>query len=164
MDRHLGEQPQSFRVAVAGKRPDTGRNACATDDDTAAYILESRKNFEDLRQVAAQLAGLLVLNAAGSQSAGPHHPMLDAANQLYRETMESLQHARITPRARLHHHHLLQAAAALRTALSAAHGGLEIDPILTPLRAAYAHLQRASTELPGFEMVAFEQGCCGSQL
>ena len=133
----------------------------ALDDDTAAYILENRKYFEDLRQVAAQLAGLLVLNAAGSKSAGPHHPMLDAAGQLYHETIESLQRARVTPLARQHHYYLLQAGAALRTSLSAANAGVDVDPVLTPLRAAYAHLQRASNELPGFEMVAFDQGCCG---
>jgi hypothetical protein len=147
MDRHFGQQPQSFRDAV--------------DDVTTAYILETRKLFEDLRQVAAQLAGLLVLNAAGSQNAGPHHPMLDAADQLYQETVENIHHARVTPHARQHHRYLLQAAASLRIALSVAHTTLEIDPVLTPLRAAYAHLQRASNELPGFEMVAFDQGCCG---
>jgi hypothetical protein len=163
MDRHLGEQPQSFRVAVGAKKPDTGRRPEPLDDGTTAYILENQKYFEDLRQVAAQLAGLLVLNAAGSKSAGPHHPMLDAADQLYRETVESMRHARVTSRARQHHHYLLQASAALRTALSAAHVGLAVDPVLTPLRAAYAHLQRASNELPGFEMVAFDQGCCGGK-
>jgi len=111
--------------------------------------------------VAAQLAGLLVLNAAGSKSAGPYHPMLEAAEQLYRETVENIQHARATDRARQHHQHLLQAAALLEAALAAAHRCLEIDPVLIPLRAAYAQLQSASNELPGFEMVAFEQGCCG---
>src|SRR4029077_2908386 len=123
MDRYFGQQPQSFRNAVEG----------SIDDATTAYILENRKHFEDLRQVAAQLAGLLVLNAAGSQSAGPHHPMLDAADQLYQETAGSLHQARVPPGAREHHHPLMQAAASLRTALAAAHSSLEIDPILTQL-------------------------------
>jgi len=35
------------------------------DDLTVAYIVESQPLFEDLRQVAAQLAGLLVLAATG---------------------------------------------------------------------------------------------------
>jgi hypothetical protein len=133
----------------------------ALDDDTAAYILETRRSFEDLRQVAAQLAGLLVLAAAGSKSAGPHHPMLDAAEQLYQEAIEGIHCARATARAGRHHRCLLLAAAALRNALSAARSSLEIDPVLIPLRAAYDQLQRASNELPGFEMVAFDQGCCG---
>jgi len=150
MDRYLGKQSQSVCDAV--------------DDDTAAYILESRKYFEDLRQVASQLAGLLVLAAAGSKSAGPHHPMLDAAEQLFREAVEGIQSTRVTARAGQHHQNLLLAAAALRRALSAANEGMEIDPVLIPVRAAYDHLQRASRELPGFDMVAFDQACCGVML
>ena len=46
------------------------------DDRTTAYILETRRPFEDLRQVASQLAGLLVLAASGAKSAAPDHPML----------------------------------------------------------------------------------------
>jgi len=147
MDRHFGQQPQSVRAAV--------------DDSTTAYIIEARKHFENLRQVAAQLAGLLVLNAAGSESAGPHHPLVATADQLYRETVESLQRERATPRARRHHDFLLQAASSLGVALAAAHQGLAVDPVLIPLRAAYDELQSASRELPGFSMVSFEQGCCG---
>jgi hypothetical protein len=130
------------------------------DDDTIAYIIETRRYFEGLRQVSAQLAGLLVLAAAGSKSAGPHHPMLDAAEQLYQEAVEGLHSARVTARAERHRRCLLRAAVALRNALSAAHSSLEIDPVLIPLRAAYDQLQHASNELPGFEMVAFDQACC----
>jgi len=129
------------------------------DDATAAYILETRRSFEDLRQIAAQLAGLLVLEAAGAQSI-PDHPMLAAAEELYQDAVEAAQRARVTPRARRHHDHLVQAAADIRAALAAAQRSLAIDPILIPLRAAYAQLQSAGRELPGFEMVAFAQGCC----
>jgi hypothetical protein len=34
------------------------------------------------------------------------------------------------------------------------------DPILTPLRAGYADLQRAADALPGFDLIAFDRGCC----
>jgi len=132
----------------------------AVDDATAAYILETRKAFEDLRQVAAQLSGLLVLEAAGARSELPHHPMLAAAEELWRGASEAARSSGPTPRARRHHEHLLAAAALLREALSAARQSLAIDPILLPLRAAHSHLQAAGRELPGFEMVAFAQGCC----
>ena len=131
------------------------------DDATAAYILETRKCFEDLRQVSAQIAGVLVLAAAGGKSATPDHPMLEAAAELHRAAFGELRSIRPTERARAHHHCLMQAADALATALLAAKR-IEVDPILFPLRAAYAHLQRASNTLPGFEMVAFDQGCCGA--
>jgi hypothetical protein len=132
------------------------------DDATAAYILETRKCFEDLRQVAAQIAGVLVLAAAGSATATPDHPMLEAAAELHRGAFEELRGVRPTARARVHHHCLIQAADALTIALSAAKC-IEIDPILLPVRAAYAHLQHAGDTLPGFEMVAFAQGCCAVQ-
>ena len=134
------------------------------DDATVAYVVETRRYFEDLRQVESQLAGLLVLEAAGARSGLPEHPMLRAAEQLYREAAEGIQRVRVTERARLHHYHLLAAARALDRALAAAHEGLAIDSILAPLRTAYTSLQSAAAELPGFAMVAFEQGCCGVTL
>lgn len=135
----------------------------AVDDNTARYILATRRHFEDLRQVSAQLAGMLVLSASGAGSASPDHPMLCSAGELYRAAVDGLRSARPTERARAHHRCLLQSADALEQALIAARQG-EVDPVLTPLRAAYAHLQRATHELPGFEMVAFEQGCCAKTL
>jgi hypothetical protein len=133
------------------------------DEQTVAYILATRKHFEDLRQVAAQLAGLLVLAAAGGKSATPDHPMLDAAEQLYRSAADGVRSARATERARPHHRHLLQAAKTLGDAVSRARTGIQVDPILKPVQAAYAELQRASRELPGFEIVSFEHGCCAGE-
>lgn len=130
------------------------------DDGTVAYVMTARPAFEDLRQVAAQLAGLLVLEAAGAKSGGPEHPMLEAAGRRHAEALEAIHGARVTRRAQRHHEFLLAAAGAIGSALEAANRGIEIDPVLTPLRTAYAHLQDASRELPGFEMVSFEQGCC----
>ena len=142
-------------------------NSQPVDDATAAYILETRKCFEDLRQVAAQIAGVLVLAAAGAKSATPDHPMLEAAAELHRAAFDDVRSVRPTERARAHHHCLMQAAQALSNAVAVALSGarrMEIDPILLPVRTAYAHLQRAADTLPGFEMVAFEQGCCGAGL
>jgi hypothetical protein len=137
------------------------------DDRTAAYVLEHRKHFEDLRQVTAQLAGLLVLAGAGANSAAPDHPLLKTAEELFQDAVDGIRRARVTVRARQHHQCLLRAAAAVRDALDAAHthlgrrgGPVDIDPILTPLGAGYAHLQRAAEALPGFEMIAFDRGCC----
>jgi hypothetical protein len=131
------------------------------DDATAVYILENQKCFEDLKQVASQLAGLLVLAAAGSKEASPVHPMLEAAGQLFREADDALRRARPTERARRHHQHLACAASSIGLALKKADLGLEIDPILIPLRAGYQELERAADALPGFEKVAYERACCG---
>lgn len=146
MDRYFRKHTEPVRASV--------------DDETAAYIVEARRQFEDLRQVSAQLAGLMVLAAAGSECAGPHHPMLTSARRLHEEAREALERARVPEPAGRHHDYLLAAAKALEGALAAAQSGLAIDPVLIPLRAAYGELQRASNELPGFPMVAFEHGCC----
>ena len=141
------------------------------DEETAAYVIENRTYFDDLRQVAAQLAGLLVLAASAAKTATPHHPMLDSADQLYREALDGLRHARVTPRAWAHHRHVTQAAAEIGMALSSARKhlgrlgrGQEMETILAPLRAGYSHRQCAADALPGFELIAFAPGCCAHHL
>jgi len=128
----------------------------AIDDQTVAYILAAQTWFEDLKQVAAQLAGLLVLEAAGSKA--PDHPMLASAAEAYRNAVDGLKSARVPPRARRHHDHLLSAATKLNEALRASG-----DPLM-PLEGAYAELRSASRTLPGFWMVSFERGCCAIEI
>jgi hypothetical protein len=140
------------------------------DDETVAYIIEQRRYFEDLRQIAAQLAGLLVLSASGARSATPDHPMLESAEQLFHEAADGVRRARAPVRARPHHHHLLQALSGLGSALlesrrrfACADAAEGLDCVMGPLRAGYAHLQEAANALPGFELIAFDQGCCAIQ-
>jgi hypothetical protein len=131
------------------------------DDATATYILENQKCFEDLKQVASQLAGMLVLAAAGSKEALPDHPALLAARELFREANDAVPRARPTERARPHHMHLVRAAAAIGRALDEVNSGLNVDRILIPLRAGYSELERAADALPGFEKVSYGRACCG---
>jgi hypothetical protein len=127
------------------------------DDATAVYIVENQKCFEDLKQVASQLAGLLVLEDAGSKEAAPDHPMLGTARELFREAEEALRRARPTERARRHHDHLARAAKLIGEALQEPGTG---GDILIPLRAGYTELERAADALPGFEKVSYERACC----
>jgi len=121
------------------------------DDQTVAYTIAVQPYFEDLKQVAAQLAGLLVLEAAG---ASPDHPMLASADQAYRNAADGLQSTRVPASARRHHDHLLAAAAKLHEALQGS------GDRLVPLEGAYSQLRSASKTLPGFQMISFERGCC----
>jgi len=139
------------------------------DDRTVAYVVESQPIFEDLRQVAAQLAGLLVLSATGAKTAAPDHPILTSAAQLFDHAADGVERLRysVTERARPHHDDLQRAATALRHAMAATRLELgkpglaaDLDAPLGPLRDAYASLQHAASALPGFQMVAFDQGCC----
>jgi hypothetical protein len=121
------------------------------DDQTVLYILAAQRWFEDLKQVAAQLAGLLVLEAAG---AAPDHPMHLSAERVYQSAVDGLRSARVPARALRHHDHLLAASGKLGDAM-----GTKGDPLVF-LESAYAELRSASRSLPGFQMISFEHGCC----
>jgi hypothetical protein len=121
------------------------------DDQTVEYMLAAQTWFEDLKQVAAQLAGLLVLSAAG---AAEDHPMRLTAERVYQSALDGLRSARVPARARRHHDHLLAASGKLGDAL-----GAKGDPLVF-LEGAYAELRSASRTLPGFQMISFEHGCC----
>jgi hypothetical protein len=131
------------------------------DDFTATYIIENQRCFEDFKQAASQLAGLLVLAATGSKEATPDHPALLRARELFREADQSLRSARPTERARTHHKHVAKAAAMIGAALQQTDGAFDIDRILIPLRAGYSELERAADALPGFEKISYERACCG---
>jgi hypothetical protein len=129
------------------------------DDQTAIYILSTRDAFEDLRQVVSQLAGVLVLAAAKGTGDSPN---LEPTRRLLRQAEDALRDSPLTARAAAHHAYLVQAAAHLKIVLQRAGVRIDVDEILPPLRAGYDALQAASRTLPGFEMVAFEQGCCSA--
>lgn len=137
------------------------------DDATLAYVLASRPVFEQLRRAAGQIAGLLVLAAAGGRSA-QDHPMLGLAASARDEALETLRSLRVPQAAAHHHRHLARAARAVSAAVSAAESGLHrrddaaADAVLAPLRAGYRELQWSTGALPGFAMVAFDQACCAS--
>jgi hypothetical protein len=121
------------------------------DDQTVAYVLVAQTCFEDLKQVAGQLAGLLVL---GSK---PDHPMLLSAEQTYRSAVDGLKSARVSAGARAHHQHLLAAASNLGIAFRELRVKRDALPLL---ERAYEDLRAASRTLPGFPMISFERGCC----
>jgi hypothetical protein len=132
------------------------------DDATAAYIVESQRCFEDLKQVAAQLAGLLVLAAAGSKEAAPDHPALARSRALFREALDALHRARPTERASKHHAHMTRAFEDIGAALELTGRGIDVEGLVIPLRAGYTELERAADSLPGFEKVSYARACCGA--
>jgi hypothetical protein len=121
------------------------------DDQTTAYVLHTQPYFEDLKQVAAQLAGLLVLEESGAAS---DHPMLLSAQSAYKNAVDGLLVTRVPVCARVHHGHLLEAARNLSAALYGT------GDKLIPLEHSYAELRAASHALPGFPMISFDRGCC----
>jgi len=145
-----------------------GELADALDERTIRYVLDTRPHFEELRQAVGQLAGMLVLAAAGAKSVTQDHPLFASACETLGRAFDGIRSARVSARATHHHRHLLGAAEALGFALKRAkedthvHGveRARIDPVLEPLQAAYRHLAWAAKALPGFEIVSFDQACC----
>jgi hypothetical protein len=136
------------------------------DDTTVGYVLATRIPFEQLRQAAGQIAGVLVLATSGGRGVAGH-PILELAREARAEAEAAIRSARVPPRGRHHQRHLLRCARAITRALQVAaelhaDDGAAVDAVLRPLRAGYQELQWAAGALPGFEVVAFEQGCCAT--
>lgn len=133
------------------------------------YVVAAQGRFDGLRQCAAQIAGLLVLAAAGGRTE-PGHPMLGLAHNVHATAADATYAARVPPGAEHHHRHMTAAAKALAAALKAMPDTLAkrregaIDKAFRLLQAGYRELQNASRCLPGFEIVDFEQGCCAEHV
>jgi len=138
------------------------------DKTTVTYVLDMGRPFEDLRQVAAQLAGVLLLAAARSKFATPQHPVLGIASVSFERAMESIQSATVPARAQHHHVHMLKSARLIGDALASCKstGALsaELDFLLSILREAWDELRSAAAALPGFEVVAFDRACCAEHV
>ena len=121
----------------------------AVDDLTAAYIAQVSPAFEDMRQVAAQLAGWLVLHRVGGGEGTAEHLLLKVARELLRCSREEIETQAPTPAARPHHEALRRAAAYLERAFP------EGGRVETNMKAACRQLNRAARLLPGFSPIEF---------
>ena len=146
-------------------RPGAPPFACDDlDEATLGYVEAMREPFDRLRQAAGQIAGVLVLGVTGGRGVAGH-PMLDLADTARRAADDAVRGTRPPPRGAHHHRHLAEATRLVAAALEAARLHLRADDaatdaILVPLRAGFRELQWAAAALPGFEVVAFSQGCC----
>jgi hypothetical protein len=148
-----------------------GALAETLDDRTIRYVLETRPHFEDLRQAVGQVAGMLVLAAAGAKTVTQDHPLLTTARATLERVSDGIGAARPTARATHHHRHLVAAVGAMSLALKRAQEDMHlhgvdrerVDPVLEPLKSAYSNLAWAAKALPGFELLSFDQACCAPQ-
>jgi hypothetical protein len=143
----------------------------ALDDPTIRYVLETRPHFEDLRHAVGQVAGMLVLAAAGAKTVTQDHPLFAAARSTLERVSEGIGAVQPSARAIHHHRHLVAAVGGLGLALKRAQEDLHlhgidrarVDPVLEPLKTAYRNLAWAAQALPGFELLSFDQACCAPQ-
>lgn len=160
--------------SAASERDDATRDILAArlDDRSLRYLVDMQPAFAAFRTVASQLAGLLVLAAAGANGGGPDRALFDAASLTYREAGEKFAGLAASARVRHVHHHLSEAAKGIGAALAAvdrqvnARGGKEFDvtEALHLLRPAYRQLQFVSQLAPGFRLVETRDACCGLAL
>lgn len=141
------------------------------DDRTIRYILDTRPHFEDIRHAVGQVAGMLVLAAAGSKTVTQDHPLFAAARTTLERVSDGIAAAQPSTHALHHHRHLIAAVGGLGLALKQAREDLHlhgidrarVDPVLRSLRTAYQNLAWAARALPGFELISFDQACCAPQ-
>jgi hypothetical protein len=149
----------------------TGALAETLDDRTIRYVIETRPHFEDLRHAVGQVAGMLVLAAAGAKTVTQDHPLFATARTTLERVSEGIGTAHPSARAIHHHRHLVAAVGGLGLALKRAQEDLHlhgidrarVDPVLEPLKTAYSNLRWAAQALPGFELLSFDQACCAPQ-
>lgn len=165
---HIPEPPELFHAAEHSDCEIDLESALSgqLDDRTLAYVLAVRPCFDALRQVAAQLAGLLVLASSGGRTTVLQIPVLDLAVDAFGEAEDTIHVVPVPPRALHYHFHLARAADRIGGALAIARSGSlrrdddAIEGMLKLLRAGWNELHRAAQALPGFQVVDFNQACC----
>jgi hypothetical protein len=141
--------------------------ASSVDDRTIRLLLDVHPAFEGLRTVAGQLAGLLILAAAGASGGRLDGSLLDAARLTYKEIRERVLNLAVEDAIRHVSHHLRQAAegieATFTTVERESRAGLSFDgtQAFALLKGAYRHLESVSKLTPGFRLVDTSNSCCG---
>jgi hypothetical protein len=142
-------------------------HASSADDRTIRLLLEVHPAFEGLRTVAGQLAGLLILAAAGASGGRLDGSLLEAARLTFKETMERVRNVAAEGPIRHVGRHLRQAAQGIEATFvnveRGSRAGLSFDgaQALVLLKRAYDHLERVSKLTPGFQLVDTSNSCCG---
>jgi len=147
--------------------PANDRLTAKMDDKSLRYLLAVHPAFDSFRTAASQLAGLLVLVAAGAKGGAPDRAMLNAATLAHAEAADRLRGLAATERVRHLHYHLCEAAQGIGAALAAAKRqaqaaprAFDVSAVFDPLCAAYRQLQFASRLAPGFPLVDTRDSCC----
>jgi hypothetical protein len=161
--------PVASDRSSAQTRDDVTRDilASSADDRTIRLLLDVHPAFEGLRTVASQLAGLLILAAAGASGGRLDGSLLDAARLTYKDTRERVLNLAAEDSIRHVSHHLRQAAKGIEATFanvereSRAGSSFDGTQALALLKGAYGHLESVSKLTPGFRLVDTSDSCCG---
>jgi hypothetical protein len=135
-------------------------------DDAGRYMLEAHRHFEDLKLVASQLAGILLVVESCSGGSVAGHPMLARAEELFQECQDGIRRLKPGASSQHHHHHLTEAATLIATTLATLASSRLADSTkaLASLKAGWQQLIHASHALPGFEAIDLSQSCCADHM
>lgn len=138
------------------------------DDRTIRYIQVVQPIFDDLRQAACTLAGLLVLAATNARASAVEHPTFHALAEAFRLADDALRGVTPSPAARHFHYHLccgvVQLSTTIESVFAARLPGGDLGSSLTLLQASWQNIRSASAALPGFSLVDLDDSCCAMHL
>lgn len=125
------------------------------------YDIIVAPQFYEARDIAAQIAGFLLLGSAHRNANSLVYSALAERMRLCTEGLSSL----LPPEnARHFHHHLSAGVETLSFALATLEHGRQtikgsVDP-LPALKHGWQEIQHAAALRPGFEVIDFKQSCC----
>jgi hypothetical protein len=169
--RFFVAEMEAHRIASGrGKGPSASAEffSVSRQLDSASEIYASRAKpiFASLRDIASQVAGLLVLSSVGNADACDH-PMRGGAVRELTDTIDCLRSLGPTQRTKHFHDHLLQSSYWVGNALQVfpkvptyEKDGTSIQSALESIKRALTELRSAARFLPGFEVVDIGSGCC----
>ncbi len=136
------------------------------DSASEVYASRAKPIFASLRDIASQVAGLLVLSSVGNADAYDH-PMRGGAVRELTDTIDCLRSLGPTQRTQHFHDHLLQSSYWVGNALEMfpkvpayQKDGTSVQSALECIKKALTELRSAGRCLPGFEVVDISSGCC----
>ena len=136
-------------------------------DALAKYAAECRPIYENLRRIIGQLAGLAILARLTTRREIADLQEMQRCEARCQETAQRLSSLHVPTGAEAPKVQLDAAYAFCRTAMRtfsemSGQAPLEeaLDEVGMRIKRAYAHLQAASSEKAGLEMVDFAHSCC----
>jgi hypothetical protein len=155
------------KTCAATERLITNLGRHGLDDADGDYIAQAGPAFEDLRQVVAELAGLMLLRNLASGPGFATTCVTAHAQELFRAAADQIAALRPGPRCGHHNLHLRAAVESLRPLLDRASWPRLVGPEgqgADRLKAAWAEVVHAANALPGFETHDLSQACCAGHM
>jgi hypothetical protein len=133
-------------------------------DATIDYIIKAQVHFDDLKQVASSMAGMLVLAETGIAEAATEQPMIAIAYETWKRAADGVGTLKVPVLAEHFHVHLQKGSTLIGDLFASLYRRVPTsrsnDDAIRTLKLAWEQISFAAKALPGFETVDLEQSCC----